>query len=162
MIALVAIMTPTAFANDLNVGKPAPPLVLHALDGKNISLQDLRGKIVIVTFWATWCSPCHAELPILSDYVKRHANQGLRVLAFSIDSPDDMAAVKNMASQVSFPVGLLGSAWAGGYGRIWRVPVSFVIDRSGRLVYNGWNDGHPAWTRQRLQSEVTPLLGKHH
>jgi len=55
-------------------------------------------------------------------------------------------------------VGLLGSAWAGGYGRVWNLPVSFVIDRDGHLVYNGWDDPDPVWTEERLHKVVDPLI----
>lgn len=52
-----------------------------------------------------------------------------------------------MAAGWSFPVGLLGSAYAGGYGRVWRIPVNFTIDRNGRLADNGWDSREPAWTQ---------------
>jgi hypothetical protein len=53
---------------------------------------------------------------------------------------------------------LLGSPYAGGYGRIWRMPVSFVIDRKGILIDNGWDDPEPAWTAERLKRVMDPLL----
>lgn len=147
-----------AQAAKLEVGQPAPPLVLTTLDGHRVATRDLSGDVVIVTFWATWCGPCRKELPLLSDYAERHAQQGLRILAFSIDGPDALAEVRAVAAKLSYPTGLLGSAWAGDYGRIWRIPVSFVIGRDGRLVDNGWNDHDPAWTAERLRRIVDPLL----
>lgn len=147
-----------AVANELEVGQPAPPLVLHTLDGRNIATRDLLGQVVIATFWATWCDPCREELPLLSAYAESHARQGLRVLGFSLDGPEDLPKVKEVAASLKFPVGLLGSPWAGDYGRIWRIPVSFVIDRKGLLVDNGWDDAKPAWTKERLRQVVNPLL----
>jgi cytochrome c biogenesis protein CcmG, thiol:disulfide interchange protein DsbE len=97
-------------------------------------------------------------LPLLSAYAERHAKQGLQVLGFSLDGPDDLATVRSMAASLRFPNGLLGNPWAGGYGRIWRVPVSFVIDRAGRLAYDGWEDKDPVWTKERLERVVDPLL----
>ncbi|MBA5687594.1 TlpA disulfide reductase family protein [Rugamonas apoptosis] len=159
LAALAAAHLPApASAANLALGKPAPPITLHTLDGGQIATGELAGSVVIVTFWATWCGPCHDELPLLSEYAAAHARQGLKVLAFSLDGPDALAEVRAMAAKLSFPVGLLGSAWAGDYGRIWRVPVSFVIGRDGRLADNGWQDSAPAWTRQRLEQIVTPLL----
>lgn len=148
----------SARADGPPVGQPAPPLTLHTLDGKAISTDSLRGKVVILTFWATWCAPCRQELPILSAYAKAHASQGLRVLGFSLDSPNQMDEVRRVAAGLSFPDGLLGSAWAGGYGRIWKLPVSFTINRAGILVDNSWNDDQAAWTTMRLKRIVTPLL----
>ena len=140
------------------VGQPAPDAVLHTLDGQRMSTSDLRGDVIILTFWATWCGPCREELPLLSRYARAHAAQGLRVLGFCLDSPGNLARVRAVAATLSFPVGLLSSPWFGDYGRIWRIPVSFVIDRAGRLADNGWDDSHPAWTEQRLERVVGPLL----
>ncbi|HTR58800.1 MAG TPA: TlpA disulfide reductase family protein [Casimicrobiaceae bacterium] len=148
----------SAQANDLKVGQAAPPLVLQTLDGRSIATRDLHGQVIIVTFWATWCEPCREELPLLSEYVQRHAAQGLQVLGFSLDGPDQLPKVRGVASTLRFPVGLLGSPWAGGYGRIWHLPVSFVIDREGRLAYNGWDDEDPVLTVARLHEVVDPLL----
>jgi thiol-disulfide isomerase/thioredoxin len=128
------------------------------LDGHTISTTDLSGKVVIVTFWATYCDPCREELPLLSDYAKKHADQGLAVLGFCIDPPDNIDEVKKVGQTLSFPVGLLGTPYAGGYGRIWRMPVSFVINRSGHLIYDGWKDNNPVWTRDSLHRIVDPLL----
>ncbi|EGY64993.1 Stage IV sporulation protein H [Ralstonia pickettii] len=147
-----------AHAATLEVGRPAPPLVLHTLDGRSIATDDLRGQVVILTFWATWCGPCRTELPLLSAYAARHADKGLRVLGFSLDEPAELPAVREVAAKLSFPVGLLGSAYAGGYGRIWRLPVNFTVDRKGLLADNGWDSREPAWTAERLERVVTPLL----
>jgi peroxiredoxin len=147
-----------AMANELKVGQLAPPLVLHTLDGRSIATRDLIGQVVIATFWATWCDPCREELPLLSTYAALHTKQGLQVLGFCLDGPEDLPKVRNVAASLSFPVGLLGSPWVVDYGRIWRIPVSFVIDRSGRLADNGWDDAQPVWTKERLQQVVDPLL----
>jgi len=149
-----------AVANDLHVGAPAPPATLVTLDGQKISTADLKGNVVILTFWATWCTPCREELPLLSSYAERHAAQGLRVLGISLDTPDQLAQVRQVAQKLKFPVGLMGNSSAPGYGRIWHLPVSFTIDRSGRLVDNGWKDKNPTWTAERLEQIVTPLLSQ--
>jgi len=157
MLAL-GLAVPAA-ANDLVVGRTAPPLTLHTLDGGDISIDSLRGKVVILNFWATWCVPCREEMPLLSDYAARHAGQGLVVLGFSLDNPDTLTQVRKTAATVTFPVGLLGSAWAGGYGRMWRLPVSFIIDRDGILRHDGWQDDQKPMTAEELDRVVTPLLG---
>jgi peroxiredoxin len=149
---------PTARAKALQLGDAAPPATLVTLDGKRIATSDLLGKVVILTFLATWCDPCREELPLLSDYQQAHAARGLTVLGFSLDEPADLAKVRQMAAPLHFPVGLLSASQAEGYGRIWHIPVSFTIDRSGRLVDNGWKDKHPVWTPERLERVVEPLL----
>ena len=150
----------TAHANDLRVGAAAPPASLVTLDGTKISTADLTGHVVILTFWATWCTPCRDELPLLSSYAERHAAEGLRILGFSLDTPDKLPEVRQVAHTLKFPVGLLRNSSAPGYGRIWRLPVSFTLDRAGRLIDDGWKDKKPTWTAERLERIVTPLLSR--
>lgn len=148
----------TAQANQLHLGTPAPTAILRTFDGSTISSADLLGHTVLLTFWATWCSPCRDELPLLSRYAAQHDSAGLRVLGFCLDSPDESTEAAQVAGTLSFPNGLMAHSSAPGYGRIWRLPVSFLIDRSGRLVYDGWKDKKPSWTADHLEQIVTPLL----
>jgi cytochrome c biogenesis protein CcmG, thiol:disulfide interchange protein DsbE len=145
-------------ANDLHVGAAAPPAVLVTLDGRRIATADLTGQVVILTFWATWCVPCRDELPLLSAYAREHAAQGLSVLAFSLDTQEELARVREIARNYDFPSGLLAVSSVPGYGRIWHIPVNFTIDRQGVLIDDGWKDKHPVWTAERLERIVTPLL----
>jgi len=147
-----------AWAGGLKVGAPAPAATLVTLDGQRISSAELLGQVVILTFWATWCSPCREELPLLSDYLVSHAAGGLSILGFCLDTREKLADVRRVAQSLHFPVGLMSDSSASGYGRIWRLPVSFTIDRQGRLAEDGWTEKNPAWTRERLDQIVTPLL----
>ncbi|WP_458068357.1 TlpA disulfide reductase family protein [Rhodanobacter sp. BL-MT-08] len=160
VIAMVFALLFSTAANgkSLVVGQPAPPIRLITLDGQSIATQDLKGKVVIVTFWATWCGPCREELPLLSRYAQQHAGDGLVILGFSLDTPDELDQVRAISRSLRFPVGLLGDPHVPGYGRIWHLPVSFTIDRKGLLVDNGWKDKNPVWTSERLEQIVTPLL----
>ena len=153
-----AMLGSPAQAATLRLGEPAPPATLQSLDGRRIATSELVGQVVILTFWATWCVPCRDELPLLSDYAAQHAAAGLTVLGFSLDTSDELRRVRQVAQLLRFPVGLLENSSAPGYGRIWRIPVNFTIDRQGRLVDNGWKDKHPTWTAERLERIVTPLL----
>jgi thiol-disulfide isomerase/thioredoxin len=157
-IAGLDALSRPALANALHVGRPAPPATFVALDGERITTQALIGRVVILTFWATWCGPCRTELPLLSAYATRHAAEGLTVLGFSLDSPEDIDKVKRAAQNFSFPVGFVANSELPGFGRIWRIPVNFTIDRSGLLVDDGWKDREAAWTEERLERIVTPLL----
>jgi len=158
ILAAGYLALPRAIANGLMVGKAAPPLVLNTLDGDRIATRDLVGHVVVVNFWATWCAPCLQELPTLSEYAARRGAQGLRLLGFSIDTPDAMTEVRRIAATLSFPTGLLGGNYAGDYGRIWRIPVTFVIDRAGRLAHDGWSDDQQPWTNEQMHRIVDPLL----
>jgi cytochrome c biogenesis protein CcmG/thiol:disulfide interchange protein DsbE len=159
-LALVLTLSPSARATSLVIGQAAPPIALTTLNGQKIDTRNLCGKVIIVTFWATWCGPCREELPVLSRYVERNTQKGLVVLGFSLDSADQLDEVQAVTRTLNFPVGLLGNAHVPGYGRIWHLPVSSIIDRNGRLADNGWKDESPAWTSERLEKLVTPLLNR--
>jgi thiol-disulfide isomerase/thioredoxin len=152
------LLAPAARASHLTVGAPAPPTTLVTLDGRSISTSELSGQVVVVTFWATYCSPCRTELPLLSRFAAAHAADGLSVLGFSADGEESLGEVTAIARELSFPVGLLSRSRAEGYGRIWRLPVSFTIDRTGRLASDGWREKEPVLTAARLDALVTPLL----
>lgn len=158
LLAGAGLPAAPALARGLRTGEVAPPATLVTLDGAHISTAALRGEVVILTFWATWCTPCRTELPLLSDYLARHAQDGLRILGFSLDTAEQLPEVRRVAQSLRFPVGLMRDSSAAGYGRIWRLPVSFTIDRAGLLIEDGWKEKQPSWTRERLEGFVTPLL----
>lgn len=141
----------------LDVGKPAPPLRATTLDGADIRLADLHGDVVIINFWATWCAPCREEMPALEAYYQKYKAKGLRVLAISMDDPADADAVRKVMQAFSFPAALERQADYRGYGRIWRMPMTFVIDRRGILRKDG-SVGRPSIDAALLDTLVTPLL----
>lgn len=158
LCGLGGLLARRARASDLKVGAAAPEATLVTLEGQRISTAQLLGDVVVLTFWATWCEPCHEELPLLSAYAAQHHDAGLRVLGFTLDGADKLSEVQSVARTLSFPVGLLERSSAPGYGRIWRLPVNFTIDRAGRLAEDGWKEKKPAWTAERLEQVVSPLL----
>jgi len=161
LIALAAAGTlaPRARARALTIGAPAPPAVLVTLDGERIATADLRSRVVILTFWATYCEPCRDELPLLSRYASKYSSAGLSVLGFAIDDPDQVTEVRRVANTLSFPVGFMRADSAPGYGRIWRLPANFTIGRDGRLVDDRWRQKNAAWTTNTLDQVIVPLLG---
>jgi cytochrome c biogenesis protein CcmG, thiol:disulfide interchange protein DsbE len=151
-------LSPAASAKELRVGQAAPPATLVTLDQERISTTDLKGKVILLTFWATWCGPCRQELPLLSAYAQKHEPDGLTVLGFTLDDPEDLKKVRAVQQTLAFPVGFVAASTLPGYGRIWRIPVNFAIDRRGRLIDDGWKDKQATWTAERLGRIITPLL----
>jgi thiol-disulfide isomerase/thioredoxin len=113
----------------------APDFTLESLDGKSMRLSDLRGKAVLLNFWATWCGPCKIETPWLVDLQNQYGSQGLQVVGVAMDDSgkEDIAKfAKEMG--VNYPV-LLGKESVGdAYGGIPALPESFFIGRDGKIV----------------------------
>lgn len=113
---------------------PAPALAVKTIDGKNLSLDDLRGRVVLINFWATWCSPCRAEIPWLVNLQTRYRDH-LTIVGLSLDEgPAD--AVKNFASalRMNYPVAIVGEDVAHAFGEMVGLPTTYLIDRTGRVV----------------------------
>jgi thiol-disulfide isomerase/thioredoxin len=142
----------------LAIGAAAPPATLITLDGQHISTVDLRGRVVILTFWATYCLPCRDELPLLSRFASEHS-EAVSVLGFCLDESREIGEVRRIANSLSFPVGFMREDSAPGYGRIWRLPANFTIGRDGLLVDDRWRQKNSAWTAEALQHVIVPLLG---
>jgi peroxiredoxin len=113
----------------------APDFTLESLDGKNVRLSDLRGKAVLLNFWATWCGPCKIETPWFVELQNQYGSQGLQVIGVAMDdsSKDDIAKfAKEMG--MNYPV-LLGKEAVGDeYGGVPALPETFFIGRDGKIV----------------------------
>lgn len=153
--ALVFCLNAPCWAID--VGKPAPALTAVLLDGDSFSLADEIGHVVIINFWAAWCAPCREEMPALDAYYRLHKAEGLKLIAISMDDPNDEAVVKKIMSQYSFPVALKLQSQYKGFGRIWHMPMTFIVDRQGIVRQNG-SVGDPKVDLSTLDKIVTPLL----
>jgi thiol-disulfide isomerase/thioredoxin len=119
----------------LTKSAPAPDFTLQSLDGKNMSLSDLRGKAVLLNFWATWCGPCKIEMPWFIELQKQYGSQGLQIVGVAMDdsSKEDIAKFASDMG-VNYPV-LLGKEAVGeAYGGVPALPESFFIGRDGKIV----------------------------
>jgi peroxiredoxin len=141
----------------LEEGKPAPAVEGKRLDGKPFKLNDYAGKVMILHFWASWCVPCRKEMPALETFYEKHRAEGLEILAISMDDPTDETKAREVMRQFTFPAAMTRDTNAKGYGRIWRIPLTFVIDRQGILRKDGWY-GAPTLDLPELEKTVTPLL----
>jgi cytochrome c-type biogenesis protein len=125
-------------AAPLKAGQPAPAFSLTDLNGQPVSLAGLRGKAVLVTFWATWCAPCRQELPLISSAYQAHQEQGLAVVAvdFGDESADTVRAFWNSMGLQPAPVLDPGGRVADAYGvglKTSGLPVSVFIARDGSV-----------------------------
>lgn len=155
-LAVVAAVASPAFALP-RVGGPAPALSLPLVDGRTFDLSALKGKVVIVNFWATWCPPCRAEMPTLDAYYRAHRAEGLELIGVSQDKPRDREKVKSVMAGLSYAAGLSVDARADGFGAMNALPVTIIVDRKGvvRSVLN--LDGKPLGIGA-LDPVIGPLL----
>ena len=117
------------------IGRVAPDFSLKTLDGKTLTLSDLRGKAVVLNFWATWCPPCKVELPWFVDLQKQYGPQGLQVVGISEDegSKDKVAQfVKEMG--VNYTIAVDDNSVSEKYGDVEDLPTTFYIDRNGKIT----------------------------
>ena len=141
----------------LEEGKPAPAFEIATADGKVFKSSEARGEVIVVNLWATWCTFCREEMPALETYYRRHRAEGLRLIAVSMDEADMDAKVKEIMRAFSYPLGVGRQSKLDGFGRIWRLPMTFVIDRQGILRRDG-SEGDPKVDLASLERIVTPLL----
>jgi len=157
-----ALLPMRAFGADapVRVGERAPALVAPRLDGSVFDLAALRGKVVIINFWATWCAPCRAEMPQLDAFYRRYRARGLELLGVSVDDAQDRDAVVRVMKSFSYPAALAAAAKVNDFGAPIAVPMTWIIDAQG-VVRARLLAGNAA-TMQSLEQAVLPLLPPPH
>jgi cytochrome c biogenesis protein CcmG/thiol:disulfide interchange protein DsbE len=150
----------TAFAADRvsaapEIGEAAPPLVLTALDGTVIDLAKLRGKVVLVYFWATWCAPCRKEMPTFDAFYRRHRTENFELVGVSIDFARDTAKMRKTAAPLAYPIAWINDAGVNGFGAPDGVPITYVIDAEGII-----RDKFIAVPPKLLNDVVVPMLAR--
>jgi len=158
-VLLLAIAALPCLAFAYEEGKQAPVFSATLLDGTAVNNQSVKGHVTILHFWATWCESCQHELPALDKYYREHRDSGLQVIAISLDDTKDDAVVQKVTQALALPVAYDRNTEHSAYGRVWVMPMTFVIDRDGILRKDG--SAHP-WimNAESLDKFVTPLLLK--
>lgn len=128
----VLLNAATAFAAP-RVGQPAPAFVGPTLDGQTFDLAKLRGRLVLVNVWATWCPPCRAEMPMLDAYALAHREEGLQLVGLSADRHRDLGEVRKAVQGLHYPAVLLADAQANGFGAPLGLPITYVIGADGTI-----------------------------
>ncbi len=118
-------------------GRPAPTFAVEGKDGEKLRLEQFRGKVVLLNFWATWCKPCQAELPRLQALYERFEGEGFVVFAINVDNARTRGKARDMAERLGlrFPIGFDPDQRVPALYDLSRMPSSFVIDREGVVRY---------------------------
>ena len=111
-----------------------PSFAYAALDGTQIASDALRGKVVLVNFWATWCPPCRVEMPVLEAMYQRHRERGFVIIGLAIDQgPTAEIADFVRERQITYPIAQVGAQAERAFGGVRAYPTSFLVDRGGKI-----------------------------
>lgn len=155
---MIVIFSCSALAIDkVNVGDVPPSLVGRTMDGKEVELSEMRGKVVVVTFWATWCAPCMAELPILHGLQQQVSPERLQIVAINFgQTTKEIAFTKDQldSTNILFTHDRKKQS-AKEYG-IRGIPHMVIVDHTGKVAHI--HVGYGEDTQDRLVDELNALL----
>jgi peroxiredoxin len=148
-LALAAAATPAPNAT-------APDFTLRSADGRNVRLDELRGQVVLVNFWATWCGPCREEMPRLNVLYEKYRKSGFVLLGVNVDDDPKTALATAAKLNVSFPVLLDTDKKVSKLYDLNTMPSTIVIDRDGKMRF--LHRGYRAGTEGDYEQQIRGLL----
>ncbi len=135
----------------------APDITLPDMQGNQVSLSSLKGKVVILNFWATWCPPCKEEMPSMEQLYRKFKDQGLVILAVNIEEEGHEAVATFLQrNSYTFPILLDAKAEAQNTYQVFKFPETFIIDRNGNVVEKVV--GSINWTSPKALQVINFLL----
>ena len=140
------------------LNSPAPIISGKLLNGEIFNSSKLKNKVLLINFWASWCEPCREEMPLMETFYQKNKDN-VEIIAISLDRPSDLGDVKKIAQKYSFPTATKDMVNFEEYGRIWRIPSTFIVDKNGFLVKDG-QSGAPKIDQEFLDKFVKPLFSK--
>ena len=137
-------------------GAPAPALVLPDGAGQTVALESLRGKVVYVDFWASWCGPCKRSFPWMNEMAQKYGAKGFAIVAVNLDRKREDADRFLKSTPADFtvvfdPAGTTPAAW-----QVKGMPSSYLVDATGKvvLVESGFRDDRKAEVEERIRAAV--------
>lgn len=147
---------PPARACSADAPKADMAFTLKDMNGKDVKLADLKGKVVMLNFWATWCGPCRMEIPWFVDLQEKYRSQGFRAIGISIDDPPDALPPFARRFKVNYPlvVGRDREDVQRAFGPVFAVPLTVLIGRDGTVCIKHIG---PV-SKEQFESEIKALL----
>jgi len=134
--------------------RAAPPWQVTLPDGRALTSDALKGKVVLVNFWATWCPYCRKEKPVIDRFWKDTRGRGFEVVSISVDDPPEKIAAWMQDKGYAFLAAPTNASVAAAFGHVGSVPTSFIVDAEGRIRHKIAGQVH----YPRLEKLVVPLL----
>lgn len=134
--ALLALVPAAVSAQSSVTGQAAPGLTFKDLAGQEVSLAALKGKVVVVDFWATWCGPCRVEIPGYIEMQKKYGKDGLVIVGVSLDQKGPKHVQKFVeANGMNYTIVMGDNDAVDAFGGFNVIPTTFLINREGRIVH---------------------------
>ncbi len=148
---------PSPWSIDELVGKKAPEFTLKDMNDKAVSLSSLKGNVVLISFWATWCPPCRDEMPSFNRLYREFRNRGLAIVAVSTDRSASLVKDFLGKTPVDFPVLMDSDSKVARQFKVFSLPTTFLLDRNGAIVQKYL--GEEEWDSAKIRDKITTLLG---
>ncbi|KQN29857.1 TlpA family protein disulfide reductase [Sphingomonas sp. Leaf38] len=132
IMACAVLMAASAAPAAVKVGERAPDFELTLIDGSKVRGSDLRGQVVVLNFWATWCAPCKTELPLLDTYYRLRKDKGLQVFAVATEDSLPVYKLKSLFAAMAIP---FARRIKGPFAAMGALPTNYIIDRAGVVRY---------------------------
>lgn len=144
LFAVVALMAVALVGHTKEMSEPAPDFTLKGQQGENLRLEDFRGQVVMLNFWASWCGPCRQEMPVMDEIQSKYKDLGFTVLAVSVDKNPAEANRFLEAVPVDFPILYDTESSVSELYGIDAMPSTVMIDRNGnaRFLHRGYKPGY--------------------
>jgi thiol-disulfide isomerase/thioredoxin len=154
LAGVLACASPLAAAEAINV--PAPDFTLESRSGENLRLEDHRGEVVMLNFWASWCGPCRQEMPLMDELYSQYKDLGFIILAVNVDENRDEALRFLDKVPVNYPILYDPESSVSELYEVQAMPTTVMIDRNGnaRYLHYGYQPGYEDEYEQQIRELV--------
>ena len=151
---ILACLSPLAGAEAINV--PAPDFTLESRSGENLRLEDHRGEVVMLNFWASWCGPCRQEMPLMDELYGQYKDLGFTILAVNVDENREEAHRFLDKVPVTYPILYDPESSVSELYEVQAMPTTVMIDRNGnaRYLHYGYQPGYEDEYEQQIRELV--------
>ncbi|MDI9245744.1 TlpA disulfide reductase family protein [Marinobacter sp. CHS3-4] len=144
LVLSLSLVFGTAWIHAKEMNEPAPDFTLKSRQGENLRLEDFRGQVVMLNFWASWCGPCRQEMPLMDDIYEQYKDLGFTVLAVNVDENREEAHRFLDKVPVSYPILYDPESQVSEQYNVQAMPTTVMIDRNGnaRFLHHGYKPGY--------------------